>query len=76
VETLRNLLNNDPVKLAQHVLVDEKSLDSYLLGGWKWREGRYGVQKSLRDLVDILNKVCIILFFEISRLIGFSCLAK
>jgi len=56
VDTLRNLLNNDPAKLEQHVLVDEKSVDSYLLNGWKWKEGRYDVQKSLRDLVDVLNK--------------------
>ena len=58
VDTLRNLVNNDPAKLAQHVLVDENNRDSDLWGGWKWKEGRYDVQKSLRDLVDILNKVC------------------
>lgn len=57
VETLRNLLNNDPTKLVHHVLVDEHNLDSYLLRGWKWKEGRYDVQKSLRNLVDILNQV-------------------
>ena len=57
VETLRNLLNNDPAKLEQHILVDEKSVDSYILNGWKWNEGRYDIQKGLRDLVDILNKV-------------------
>lgn len=57
VDTLRNLLNNDPSKLAQHVLVNEKSVDSYLLEGWKWNESRYGVQKNLRDLVENLNKV-------------------
>ncbi|KAF8971576.1 hypothetical protein BDZ97DRAFT_2033436 [Flammula alnicola] len=56
VDTLRNLLNNDPAKLEQHILIDEKSVDSYLLNGWKWKEGRYDVQKSLRDLVDTLNK--------------------
>jgi V-type H+-transporting ATPase subunit C len=56
VDTLRNLLNNDPAKLSQHILVDEKSVDSYLLNGWKWKEGRYDIQRSLRDLVDILNK--------------------
>ncbi|KAF9480443.1 ATPase, V1 complex, subunit C [Pholiota conissans] len=56
VDTLRNLLNNDPAKLEQHVLVDEKSVDSYLLNGWKWNEGRYDIQKGLRDLVEILNK--------------------
>ena len=58
VDTLRNLLNNDPAKLEQHILVDEKSVDSYLLNGWKWKEGRYDIQKSLRDLVDTLNMAC------------------
>jgi V-type H+-transporting ATPase subunit C len=57
VDTLRNLLNNDPSKLAQHTLVNEKSTDSYLIDNWKWNEGRYGVQKSLKELVDLLNKV-------------------
>lgn len=57
VETLRNLLNNDPSKLAQHVLVSEISADEYLLQGWKWNGGRYGVQRSIRELVDGLNKV-------------------
>ncbi|TFK41400.1 hypothetical protein BDQ12DRAFT_679405 [Crucibulum laeve] len=56
VDTLRNLLNNDPSKLEQHILVDEKSVDSYLLDDWKWNEGRYGVQKSLKEMVDTLNK--------------------
>ncbi|KAF9560215.1 ATPase, V1 complex, subunit C [Agrocybe pediades] len=56
VDTLRNLLNNDPAKLEQHILIDEKSVDSYLLNGWKWKEGRYDVQKSLRDLTEILNQ--------------------
>ncbi|KAG5648157.1 hypothetical protein DXG03_006111 [Asterophora parasitica] len=56
VDTLRSLLNNDPAKLAQHVLIDEKSVDDYLLKGWKWDEGRYGVQKGLREIVDSLGK--------------------
>ncbi|CCM02204.1 uncharacterized protein FIBRA_04284 [Fibroporia radiculosa] len=56
VDTLRNLLNNDPAKLAQHVQVNESSVDSYLLSGWRWNEGRYGVQRALRDMVDVLNK--------------------
>lgn len=58
VDTLRNLLNNDPSKLAQHILVNEKSVDDYILNGWKWNEGRYGVQRGLREMVDVLNKVC------------------
>lgn len=57
VDTLRNLLNNDPTKLAQHILVDERGVDGYVLGGWKWNEGRYPVQRSLRELVDGLNSV-------------------
>ncbi|KAL7285688.1 hypothetical protein ACG7TL_000793 [Trametes sanguinea] len=56
VDTLRNLLNNDPRKLAQHVLVNEQPVDAYLLKGWSWNEGRYGVQRSLREMVDVLNK--------------------
>ncbi|KAH0838586.1 ATPase V1 complex subunit C [Lanmaoa asiatica] len=56
VDTLRNLLNNDPAKLAQHILVNERSVDDYIFKGWRWNEGRYGVQRSLRETVDVLNK--------------------
>ncbi|OAX39006.1 ATPase, V1 complex, subunit C [Rhizopogon vinicolor AM-OR11-026] len=56
VDTLRNLLNNDPTKLVQHVLVNEQSVDDYILGGWQWNSGRYGAQRSLREMVDVLNK--------------------
>ncbi|KAL0950894.1 hypothetical protein HGRIS_007653 [Hohenbuehelia grisea] len=56
VDTLRNLLNNDPTKLSQHILVNEQNVDDYLLKGWKWNESRYGVQRSLRDMVDVLAK--------------------
>ncbi|TCD70045.1 Vacuolar ATP synthase subunit C [Steccherinum ochraceum] len=56
VDTLRNLLNNDPSKLAQHILVDERTVDDYLLRNWRWNEGRYGVQRGLREMVDILVK--------------------
>ena len=57
VDTLRNLLNNDPSKLAQHVLVDERPVDEYLTHDWRWNDGRYGTQRSLRDMTDILSKV-------------------
>lgn len=57
MDTLRNLLNNDPGKLAQHVLVNERPVDEYLLQGWQWNEGRYGVQRSLREMLDVLIKV-------------------
>ncbi|TRM61432.1 hypothetical protein BD626DRAFT_538038 [Schizophyllum amplum] len=55
VDTLRNLLNNDPSKLSQHILVNENSVDDYLLE-WSWNESRYGTQRSLREMVDALNK--------------------
>ncbi|KAH9835754.1 ATPase V1 complex subunit C [Rhodofomes roseus] len=56
VDTLRNLLNNDPAKLRQHVQVNDVPVDDYLLSEWHWNEGRYGVQRPLRDMVDVLSK--------------------
>lgn len=57
VDTLRNLLNNDSQRLQQHILVDERPVDDYLLDGWKWNEGRYKVENGLKELMDTLNKV-------------------
>lgn len=57
VETLRNLLNNDPQKLSQHTVIDERPVDSYLLEDWRWNEGRYNVQKTPKEILDTLNKV-------------------
>ena len=57
VDTLRNLLNNDPQKLGQHTLVEERTVDDYLLRNWKWNEGRYSIEKGLKELVDTLNRV-------------------
>jgi V-type H+-transporting ATPase subunit C len=56
VETLRNLLNNDPSKLAQHISINDKSVDGYLLNHWHWNEGRYGTQRGLKDMTDVLVK--------------------
>ncbi|KAF8499175.1 hypothetical protein F5888DRAFT_151309 [Russula emetica] len=56
VETLRNLLNNDPSKLAQHISINDKSVDGYLLNDWHWNEGRYGTQRGLKDMTDVLVK--------------------
>jgi len=56
VDTLRNLLNNDPKRLAQHTLVNERTCDEYLLDHWRWNAGKYGSQRSLRDVVDSLVK--------------------
>jgi len=58
VDILRNLLNNDPSKLSQHILVEERPLDEYLLKGWSWNEGRYVLHKSLKEIVDTLARVC------------------
>lgn len=57
VDTLRNLLNNDATRLAQHTLVDERSVDDYLLREWSWNSSKYGTQRGLRDIVDTLVKV-------------------
>lgn len=57
VDTIRNLLNNDPQKLAQHVLVNDRPVDAYLLSGWKWNASRYSPQKSAKETADALNKV-------------------
>jgi V-type H+-transporting ATPase subunit C len=57
VDILRNLLNNDPSKLAQHILVEERPIDEYLLNNWSWNEGRYVLHKSLKEIVDTLAKV-------------------
>ncbi|KZT21706.1 ATPase, V1 complex, subunit C [Neolentinus lepideus HHB14362 ss-1] len=56
VDTLRNLLNNDPSKMSQHVLVNEAAVDDYLLHDWSWNEGRYGVQRGLPEMAEVLNK--------------------
>ncbi|KAL6304224.1 hypothetical protein BKA93DRAFT_784421 [Sparassis latifolia] len=56
VDTLRNLLNNDPAKLAQHIQVNEEPVDTYLLHHWHWNDGRYGTQRPIKDMVDVLNK--------------------
>jgi V-type H+-transporting ATPase subunit C len=56
VDTLRNLNNNDPALLQKHVLVNEQLTDQYLKT-WQWNAGKYGVNRSLRDIIDSLNKV-------------------
>ncbi len=65
VETLRNLLNNDPTKLTQHILINYKSVDEYLLNNWHWNEGRYGTQRGLRDMADVLVKARVLNFLPL-----------
>lgn len=55
VDTLRALLNNDADALAQHILVNEQSIDSYMLA-WSWNGSKYRVETSLRDIVETLSK--------------------
>lgn len=57
VDTLRNLLNNDSSKLSQHILVNEQPVDEYLLRDWRWNGSRYGIQRGLREMLDVLIKV-------------------
>jgi len=56
VETLRNLLNNDPQRLAQHTIVDDQTPEGYLLKGWKWNSGKYITNRKLREILDALAK--------------------
>ncbi|KAF8316127.1 ATPase, V1 complex, subunit C [Clavulina sp. PMI_390] len=56
VDTLRNLVNNDAARLAEHIQVDERPVNDYLLRGWTWNSGQYGTQRSLREIVDALVK--------------------
>jgi len=37
-------------------LIDDKSVDDYLINHWHWNEGRYGTQRALKDITDILVK--------------------
>jgi len=57
VDTLRNLLNNDSTRLVQHILINERTVDDYLFHDWTWNAGKYGTQRSLREIVDTLSKV-------------------
>jgi hypothetical protein len=75
VDTLRNLLNNDPARLEQHLLVNDHSCEDYLLREWRWNAGKYGLNRNLRDIVETLNKVCIILLVQSSRRECYSRLA-
>ena len=55
IDTLRALLNNDEAALAQHVLVNEQSLDDYMLA-WAWNTGKYRADRALRETVELLGK--------------------
>lgn len=55
IDTLRALLNNDEAALSQHVLVNEQSLDDYMLG-WSWNTGKYRADRGLRETVEALGK--------------------
>ncbi|KAJ1018031.1 hypothetical protein NDA16_004900 [Ustilago loliicola] len=55
IDTLRALLNNDEAALAQHVLVNEQSLDDYMLG-WAWNTQKYRADRGLRETVEMLGK--------------------
>lgn len=56
VDILRNLLNNDADALSQHVQVNEKAIDDYILG-WGWNGQKYRTDRSLREIVETLGKV-------------------
>lgn len=55
-ETLRSLLNDDENALAQHCLVNERSIDDYMMD-WAWSTSKYRTDRSIKDVVEALNKV-------------------
>ncbi|PWN53907.1 putative VMA5-H+-ATPase V1 domain 42 kd subunit, vacuolar [Violaceomyces palustris] len=55
IETLKALLNNDEKALAQHVLINEQTIDDYMLG-WTWNAGKYRTDRGLREIVEVLSK--------------------
>ncbi|KAL9939601.1 hypothetical protein V8E36_001418 [Tilletia maclaganii] len=55
VDTLRALLNNDESALSQHVLVNEKALDEYMLD-WAWNTRKYRVDRSLGEIIEAIAR--------------------
>lgn len=55
-ETLSSLLNDDRSQLDQHLLVQEQSIDDYILGGWSWNGAKYRVEQDLSDVVATLDR--------------------
>ncbi|KAG6008078.1 hypothetical protein E4U43_000225 [Claviceps pusilla] len=54
-ESLKSILNNDEERLAAYKMVNDKPADHYLRN-FSWNKIRYRSDKSLGELIDILQK--------------------
>ncbi|KAG5930946.1 hypothetical protein E4U53_002040 [Claviceps sorghi] len=54
-ESLKSILNNDEERLAAYKMVNDKPTDQYLRN-FSWNKIRYRSDKSLGELIDILQK--------------------
>jgi len=59
---LCNLLHNDPSILGQHILINDKAVDDCLLKDLHWNEERYGTQRRLKDMIEVLVGISISIF--------------
>lgn len=55
VDTLRALVNDDAAALEEHLVVEEQSVDDYVMH-WRWNSGKYRADKPLNEILEILTK--------------------
>jgi V-type H+-transporting ATPase subunit C len=67
-DSLRNILEGDEDKMADQKNVNDKPVDHYLQT-FQWNKVKYRADKPISELVDMLQKVCI-LYFCLHRRIG------
>ncbi|CCG81567.1 Vacuolar ATP synthase subunit c [Taphrina deformans PYCC 5710] len=54
-DVLRNILQGDQSKINEQQVVNDKSITSYLKS-YTWNVGKYRTDRSIGDLIEILNK--------------------
>jgi len=55
VDALRALLNDDEDAMNENMNIDGMSVEDYIMS-WKWNSGKYRVEKSLNDLIELFTK--------------------
>ena len=61
VDIIRNLLNSDRERLLQHIQIDGKSVNGYLMTEWRWNDARYDLSTGLREIAGLLTNACFLL---------------
>jgi len=56
VDALRALLNDDEDALNENLNIDGMSVEDYVMS-WQWNSGKYRIEKSLNELMELLTKV-------------------